>query len=147
MLSFLAACYMLQAETPGFIKQWMRHLRSVPPKQHPRAADYTALEDCLKSALVPASAAASSAWSSDVSVLQLQSATFPQTVAAVSSRKRHAPTMSAASNMVSCMSEAATVMQSKRMKCLQQYEDDGTSMANSLVGFSQGILLNSQAEE
>jgi hypothetical protein len=132
----------LQPETPTFIKQFMRHLRSVPPKQHPTAADYTVLQDILKAALVPSTAAASSAWSSDVAVLQPQ----PAALAGGSSRKRPAPAASAASNMVSCMSEVATIIQPKRFKQLQQDEDDMTSMATGLLGFSQGLLC-SQYEE
>lgn len=130
---------MLQAETPNFVKQWMRHLRSVPPKQHSSEADYMVLQDILKSALAPAPAA-SSAWSSDVSLLQ------PPVAAAVNSKKRQLPAASAASNMVSCMSEAATIVQPKRVKRMQHEEDDSTSMATCLVGFSQGLLF-SQAEE
>lgn len=130
---------MLQPQTPSFIKQWMRHLRSVPPKQHPSAADYAVLRDILKSALVPSTAAASSAWSSDMSMLQLPQSTAP---AVGSKRPAHAP--SAASNMFSCMSEA---VQSKRIKCLQQEEDDTTSMATGLVGFSQGLLYSQAGEE
>jgi hypothetical protein len=121
----------------------MRHLRSVPPKQHPIAADYKVLQDILKAALVPSTDAASSAWSSDVSLLQLQHAVAP----VASSKKRPARAPSAASNLVSCMSEAATVIQSKRTKCLQQEDDDTTSMATGLVGFSQGLVASQAGEE
>lgn len=48
--------------------------------------------------------------------------------------------------MVSCMSEAATIIQPKRVKCLQQDEDDTTSMATGLLAFSQSLLC-SQYEE
>ena len=130
---------MLQPQTPSFIKQWMRHLRSVPPKQHPSAADYAVLHDILKSALVPSTATASSAWSSDVSMLQL-----PQSVAPAAGKKRPAQAPSATSNLFSCMSEA---VQSKRIKCLQQEEDDTTSMATGLLGFSQGLLYSQAGEE
>lgn len=145
LLSAVVACER-QDQTPNFIKQWMRHLRSAPPRQHPAAADYSILQDILQSAAAPLSAPASSAWSCDVSVLQVQPAAAATTV--VSSKKRPAPTLSAASNLVSCMSETATIMHPKRVKlCPQQDEDDGISMATGLVGFSQGILLSQAAEE
>jgi hypothetical protein len=132
---------LLQPQTPNFIKQWMRHLRSVPPKQHPTAADYMVLHDILKSVLVPA-AACSSAWSSEASMLQMQQSAVP-----MSYRKRAAPAPSAASNMVSCMSESATIMQPKRLKCQQQDDDDGTSMMTGLLGFSQDVLISQAVEE
>jgi hypothetical protein len=41
----------------------------------------------------------------------------------------------------------STILQSKRIKCLQQEDDDTTSMATGLVGFSQGLLCSQAAEE
>lgn len=134
-----------QPQTPAFIKQWMRHLRSAPAKQHPTDRDYAALQSILQSMLAPPVTAASTAWSCDMSVLQLQPA-GQQPDLAVSSRKRAAPAVSAASNLVSTMSEAATVMQPKRAKRMQPDDDDTMSMATGLLGFSQGVF-ESQPEE
>jgi hypothetical protein len=132
---------LLQPQTPNFIKQWMRHLRSVPPKQHPTAVDYMVLHDILSSVLVPA-AAGSSVWGSETSILQLRQSAVP-----AGYRKRAAPAPSAASNMVSCMSETATIIQPKRIKCQQQDDDDGTSMMTGLLGFSQDVLISQAVEE
>ena len=78
-----------------------------------------------------------------MSVLQLQPTCAP--AAAVNSKKRPAPVLSAASNLVSCVSETATVLPKRVRKCVDD-DDDGSSMATGLVGFSQGIVL-SQPEE
>lgn len=76
----------------------------------------------------------------------------------VNKKKRSAPAMSAASNLPSSMSEAASIMQPKRTKYLRclggsvaddDMDDDGSgcvSTTTGLLGLSQ-VLLVSQVEE
>lgn len=141
LLVLYAFRFVLQPLTPTFIKQWMRHLRSMAPKQHPTDRDYEALQSILTSALSPC-VAASSAWSCDASLLQLAAAA-PTPATAFSSRKRQAPTLSAASNLMSCMSDADTVLQSKRLR-LQLAEGDDEAEGVSMVG---GLLVASESQE
>lgn len=99
----------LQGSTPGFIKRWMRHLRSLPTQQTLTAADYDTLKGILLSAL-PRNHMATSAWSC--------AATLKRT----EGLKRLSPEAPRGSNMQSCVSETATAVQSKRFR--QQEEDD-----------------------
>lgn len=116
----------------------------MPPQQHPTARDYQALQAILTSALSPPScAAAASTWSCGASVVQLHAgAATPAT--AVSSRKRphNACAASAASNLLSCWSEADTAVESKRLRLqLEEQEVDGGASA------AAGLLAASQSQE
>jgi hypothetical protein len=118
----------------------MRHLRSMPAKQHPTAQDYGALRGILTAALTPACAPAASTWSCGDSLMQLAgAAATPAT--AVSSRKRLCalPAASAASNLFSAWSDVDTAIESKRLRLQLECEQevDGASTAGGMLVVTQ----------
>lgn len=111
----------MQANTPGFIKRWMRHLRSLPSQHELTGKDYDMFAAILTSA-VARDNTATSAWSSAASLR------------CPDGRKRLPPEISrAGSNMHSTYSDAATTataVQSKHFKRQKVDEvDEEYSMA------------------
>ncbi|KAF8072896.1 CKL6 [Scenedesmus sp. PABB004] len=107
-------------DTPTFVKRWMRHLRSLPPRVVPGDADYEALRAILASALAGPT---SSAWSSAAALQQQGGAR---------GGKRGAPEPSRASNGLSTMSDtatAATAVQSKRFRLHEAAGDDDDELS------------------
>lgn len=123
-----------QESTPAFVKQWLRYLRSLPPQHVPGPADYDRLEGILRGSLRAPAAATSAAWSCAVHTLQQQQ----QQEALSVCRKRMAPAPSGAS----CMSDTATVVQSKRLRAALQEPDEADE-----CGVSCGPLLSVTPDE
>eukprot|EP00775_Hariotina_reticulata_P013730 gene13730-13852_t len=116
--------YLLQRDTPSYIIQWMRHLRSLPVDKVPTSSDYEILESILRGAL--SCSAAMSAFSSAAPMQQLH-----QQSATTVNHKRPAPVLS----NTSCVSDTATVMHPKKLKWEQDQVDvalDASMMLNAL---------------